>query len=182
MTEVENKFLENLEYQISMLEKVEESYKKIPIFTEQLQQFDKSVMDLKNKFDHRKTNFPLKGKHKYVVCNSCHKGNLLSKPAHNSCIDCHTDFHEGEFIKAGKITDCNQCHTEKGFSPSIFTLEQHKQTKFKLENAHMATPCNSCHLTNQKWKFRINGENCIDCHQNIHNEEISEVQSQPFLA
>ncbi|MFX0028273.1 MAG: hypothetical protein ACFE8B_03620 [Candidatus Hermodarchaeota archaeon] len=51
MTEVENHFLENLEYQISMLEKDEESYKKIPVFTEQLKQFDKSVIDLKNKFD-----------------------------------------------------------------------------------------------------------------------------------
>jgi hypothetical protein len=51
MTEVENNFLEHLEYQISMIEKHEETYKKIPVFTEQLKQVDKSVMDLKDKFD-----------------------------------------------------------------------------------------------------------------------------------
>ncbi|MFX1279968.1 MAG: hypothetical protein ACFFA3_11165 [Promethearchaeota archaeon] len=51
MTEVKNNFLENLEYQISMIEKNDENYKKIPVFTEQLKQFDKSVMDLSKKFD-----------------------------------------------------------------------------------------------------------------------------------
>ncbi|MFX1589249.1 MAG: hypothetical protein ACFFC1_13930 [Promethearchaeota archaeon] len=51
MTEVKNNFLINLEYQISMLEKDEEIYKKIPVFTEQLKQFDKSVIDLSRKFD-----------------------------------------------------------------------------------------------------------------------------------
>jgi len=51
MTEVKNNFLEHLEYQISMIEKDEEAYKKIPVFTEQLKQFDKSVMNLRDKFD-----------------------------------------------------------------------------------------------------------------------------------
>ncbi|MFX0081464.1 MAG: hypothetical protein ACFE94_06910 [Candidatus Hodarchaeota archaeon] len=51
MTEVGNNFLEHLEYQIGMLEKSEEAYKKIPVFTEQLEQFDKSVMDLREKFE-----------------------------------------------------------------------------------------------------------------------------------
>jgi hypothetical protein len=51
MTEVKNNFLEHLEYQISMIEKDEETYKKIPVFTEQLKQFDKSVMNLRDKFD-----------------------------------------------------------------------------------------------------------------------------------
>lgn len=51
MTEVKNNFLEHLEYQISMIEKHEEPYKKIPVFTEQLKQIDKSVMDLREKFD-----------------------------------------------------------------------------------------------------------------------------------
>ena len=51
MTEVKNNFLEHLEYQISMIEKNDESYKKIPVFTEQLKQFDKSVIDLSKKFD-----------------------------------------------------------------------------------------------------------------------------------
>jgi hypothetical protein len=51
LSEVENNFLEHLEYQIGMLEKYEETYKKIPVFTEQLKQFDKSVVDLREKFE-----------------------------------------------------------------------------------------------------------------------------------
>ena len=51
MTEVENKFLENLEYQISLKEESYETFKRIPVFTEQVKQFDKSVMNLTEKFD-----------------------------------------------------------------------------------------------------------------------------------
>lgn len=50
LTEVENKFLENLEYQISIKEESRETFKKIPVFTEQVMQFDKSVVDLTEKF------------------------------------------------------------------------------------------------------------------------------------
>ncbi|MHA1985647.1 MAG: hypothetical protein ACW98D_03310 [Promethearchaeota archaeon] len=51
MIEVNNKFLENLEYQISLNERSEVVYKKIPVFTEQLKHFDRSVMDLRDKFE-----------------------------------------------------------------------------------------------------------------------------------
>jgi len=50
LTEVENKFLENLEYQISIKEESYETFKKIPVFTEQVMQFDKTVVDLTEKF------------------------------------------------------------------------------------------------------------------------------------
>ena len=50
LTEVENKFLENLEYQISIKEESYDTFKKIPVFTAQVMQFDKSVVDLTEKF------------------------------------------------------------------------------------------------------------------------------------
>ena len=50
LVELENKFLENLEYQISLKENTYKTMKKIPIFTEKVQQFDNSVMDLTDKF------------------------------------------------------------------------------------------------------------------------------------
>ena len=50
LTEVENKFLKNLEYQISIKEENYDTFKKIPVFTEQVKQFDKSVMNLTEKF------------------------------------------------------------------------------------------------------------------------------------
>ncbi|MHA2125986.1 MAG: hypothetical protein ACXACO_13705 [Promethearchaeota archaeon] len=51
MIEAKNIFLENLEYQISIKERSEEVYKKIPVFTEQLKDFDKNVLDLREKFE-----------------------------------------------------------------------------------------------------------------------------------
>lgn len=51
MFERRNKFLENLEYQISLKENTYKNIKKIPIFTEQIEQFDKAVLNLQEKFD-----------------------------------------------------------------------------------------------------------------------------------
>ena len=51
MIELDNKFLENLEYQISLKENTYKTFKKIPVFTEQVKQFDQSIMDLTDKFE-----------------------------------------------------------------------------------------------------------------------------------
>ena len=51
LTEEKNKFLENLEYQISLKEESYKSFKKIPVFTDQVMKFDKSVVNLTEKFE-----------------------------------------------------------------------------------------------------------------------------------
>jgi hypothetical protein len=51
MIEENNKFLENLEYQISLKENIYKTAKKIPVFAHKVKQFDKAVMDLTGKFD-----------------------------------------------------------------------------------------------------------------------------------
>jgi len=51
LIEIENKFLENLEYQIGLKESSYKTFKKIPVFAEQLKQLDDSVINLKEKFD-----------------------------------------------------------------------------------------------------------------------------------
>jgi len=51
LTEVENNFLENLEYQISLKEESYKTFKKIPVFTDQVMKFDKSVVNLTEKFE-----------------------------------------------------------------------------------------------------------------------------------
>lgn len=131
-------------------------------------------VDIANSFNHSKTNFPLVGKHNFVKCDNCHKGSLTNKPKYKYCYDCHEDYHKSEFVKNNIKADCKQCHTEKGFSPSTFTIDLHAMTNFKLTYAHEATPCNACHLKNERWTFIIEGKKCINCHQNIHNNEISE--------
>jgi len=51
MFEIKNKFLENLEYQISIKENTYKNIKKLPVFTEQVEMFDKAVLNLQEKFD-----------------------------------------------------------------------------------------------------------------------------------
>jgi len=134
-----------------------------------------SFRTIKNleKFDHGKTNYPLIGKHVSVKCDDCHKGGLKVKPKYEKCISCHQDFHNGEFIKNGLQTDCTICHDLNGFNFTSFTIERHSSTKFSLTGGHLAIPCINCHKKNTKWEFRIDGSNCIKCHQNVHGESIT---------
>ena len=125
-------------------------------------------------FDHSKTNFPLWGKHRFVKCADCHGRNLASRPKYKLCIDCHKDYHKGQFTKNGIVTDCKQCHTVDGFSPSTFTIQRHNTTKFKLAGSHLAVSCNSCHKPGKAdWNFVFKSQKCIACHKNVHGTEIT---------
>ena len=124
-------------------------------------------------FDHNKTDYPLVGKHRFVNCSKCHGNDLNSKPRHQNCFDCHTDYHNGEFTEGAKIKDCRSCHNLEGFSPSDFTIKEHDKIEFKLTGGHLAVPCKSCHLKSDKWHFKNIGAKCIDCHKNVHGSEIT---------
>lgn len=124
-------------------------------------------------FDHNKTLFPLLGKHVNLNCNQCHGNNLSSKPKHQNCLDCHNDYHKGEFVKNNNQTDCSSCHTVEGFSPSIFTIERHNEIEFKLIGSHLAVPCKSCHYKETEWKFKNIEKECYHCHKNVHGDELT---------
>jgi hypothetical protein len=126
------------------------------------------------KFDHNKTNYPLEGAHKQVKCEKCHKAKLTDPVRHNNCMDCHSDYHNGTFIKSSEISDCQECHNMNSFSESTYSIDQHQSSNFPLKGAHMATPCFICHQKNDEWVFRELGEKCSDCHEDIHKNYISE--------
>jgi hypothetical protein len=56
----------------------------------------------------------------------------------------------------------------------MFTLERHNAIAFKLEGAHAATPCISCHKKEKEWQFRNLDKGCAGCHENIHQGFIAE--------
>ncbi|MFB6343096.1 hypothetical protein ACE1ET_15315 [Saccharicrinis sp. FJH62] len=124
-----------------------------------------------NTFDHSKTGYPLEGMHVNVDCKECHTTGKYTDPLqHKYCNNCHEDYHKGEFTAEKKYTDCSDCHTVKGFKRSNFTIEMHNESAFKLEGAHLATPCFACHKKQEDWHFRKIGTNCADCHENIHQD------------
>ncbi|MEZ5070751.1 MAG: cytochrome C [Bacteroidales bacterium] len=125
-------------------------------------------------FRHEETGYLLKGKHATLKCNACHKKDYVTPVAHQTCTDCHSDYHNGQFASTvragatGKAGDCAGCHNETGFSPSLYPLERHQESSFVLGQAHLATPCFECHKKGDRWEFRNIGRSCTDCHENVH--------------
>jgi hypothetical protein len=123
-------------------------------------------------FDHSRTKFPLIGKHKTVGCNNCHKAPSGYKMKFELCTDCHTDFHKAQFVVNNLTQNCSDCHSENRFRPSSFTLEMHNKAKFQITGAHLAIPCESCHYQQSQWLFKGTAIACINCHKNIHENEL----------
>lgn len=121
-------------------------------------------------FDHANTAYTLEGKHQEVDCRKCHTGTTKIEPlAFDRCDDCHQDYHQGQFKDPVRSSpDCSECHLLQDFAPSIYTMEQHQESVFPLEGAHLATPCFSCHLKEEKWEFRNIGKQCNECHVDVH--------------
>ncbi|MFZ4543185.1 MAG: cytochrome c3 family protein [Saprospiraceae bacterium] len=125
-------------------------------------------------FDHALTGYTLSGKHTTVDCKKCHTGpKMTAVLKHDKCADCHKDQHNGEFLD-NKNRDCADCHKVTGFNDGSFGIEQHEASAFPLKGGHLATPCNACHLKENKWTFKHLGSTCNDCHKNIHSGFISE--------
>lgn len=131
----------------------------------------KAVKSL-SQFDHSKTGYPLTGRHIPVACKACHKLSVTNPVKHEYCYDCHKDYHKNQFRKNEKAPDCSACHDISGFAQSSFTIEKHNLLKFKIEGAHVATPCLECHKKGKDWIFRGIGEKCNDCHKDIHENFI----------
>ena len=127
-----------------------------------------------NNFNHDRTDYPLRDKHLSVSCSQCHKTRYTDPVKHDRCSDCHTDYHQGQFVRDGKNPDCSACHSTRGFKESSYTLEQHNNSDFPLMGAHLATPCFVCHKKQERWNFRDIGMKCVDCHEDIHKSFIDE--------
>jgi hypothetical protein len=126
-------------------------------------------------FDHDKTRYPLTGLHNQVKCETCHteKEQYKLRSSFDACSDCHSDHHEGAFQKARRTSECDQCHSTKGFSPALFGISHHKKTRFPLIGAHLAQPCFVCHIQNTKPIYNWESVACESCHETIHGVQFA---------
>jgi hypothetical protein len=139
----------------------------------------------KKGFDHNLTAYKLVGKHALVQCSGCHTKMVGGKPtnklhmAFKKCTDCHADKHDGAFASKYK-NDCAICHTEQGYTPSVYTLSQHNQSHFPLTGSHIATLCGQCHRTktNNKLYFRYESMECVSCHKDPHKGAFKKVMQE----
>ncbi len=116
---------------------------------------------------HEKTRYPLRGAHVRVRCDACHGASRGRKEvfrglAFARCTDCHFDAHLGQLrpvaTTAGPgaaTATCDRCHTVEGWTPVRFELEDHERLSYRLEGAHRAVACESCHPKDPRLAARI---------------------------
>ena len=137
-------------------------------------------------FDHDRTRYPLRGRHVTVACARCHDPKTAwgKKPPFASCTSCHKDVHAGQATLDGKTVDCQACHRVEGFSPSTYTVLQHRSTRYPLEGAHARVKCQACHRKNPPGVpaeklgragilMRMPSTRCRDCHQDAHGGQLA---------
>jgi hypothetical protein len=107
---------------------------------------------------HRKSAYPLEGRHSAVACGACHLKNppgvragslgpagVQFRPAHARCLDCHRDDHGGQLASRPGGVACEPCHNVAGWKPSLFSVAQHATLKLPLDGRHAKIDCATCH-------------------------------------
>lgn len=109
------------------------------------------------RFDHEKTHFPLRGKHKEASCNACHPNERYRDIA-TTCIACHrvNDVHSTRYGEK-----CADCHNEREWKEVHFNHD--KDTRYALAGAHQRVRCDSCHA-GPLYGVKL-GAACYDCHK-----------------
>jgi hypothetical protein len=109
-------------------------------------------------FDHDKTVFPLRERHRDTACAACHFGNRYAGTP-KLCVSCHApdDVHRGE-----RGSNCGECHTQTSWTTAKF---DHAKTGFPLLGVHNRIDCQGCHTTGN-FKDKL-PKDCIGCHAGV---------------
>jgi hypothetical protein len=109
------------------------------------------------RFDHARTDFPLRDAHTQIECVKCHvKSPVVERLAH-ACAGCHRDDdpHRGSLG-----SDCAQCHVATDWKSARF---DHAKTGFVLAGAHRDANCSACHTV--KGQYKGAAKTCSGCHR-----------------
>ncbi|MDD3080003.1 MAG: cytochrome C [Paludibacter sp.] len=127
------------------------------------------------RFDHKKTRFPLLGKHQTVGCVECHKTTGINgKKVQNfaglkfdNCNACHKDVHNNRLGQ-----NCKECHQESSFHDikGMSTFD-HDRTGYKLVGKHKLVECRECHKTSLTAPLKH--AHCTDCHEDYHKKQFA---------
>lgn len=134
------------------------------------------------RFNHNRTGFELKGKHRTIDCFSCHAE--TSSPTQvfqdrapvdaSNCVACHADPHDNMYGQ-----DCAQCHSEESFTTFNKNMDffDHSVTDFDLEGMHVGVDCRECHK--ERFSTPIDFSECKNCHEDYHNGEFEKNGMSP---
>lgn len=112
-------------------------------------------------FDHRHTDFALRGAHRLLSCRNCHAADEKYRDAPASCKSCHG---EQEPHKGKLGDDCASCHTQKRWQTIEF---DHSTTEYELTGKHTQAACNACHINE---RYEDTPQACNSCHalEDVH--------------
>ena len=100
---------------------------------------------------HRRTAFPLDGRHATIPCTECHgeaRDHRFSRPV-VGCMACHADDYARtgtsgiDHAAVGFPTDCQLCHSPYAFRPARFP--EHDRCFVISRGHHANIACNGCH-------------------------------------
>jgi len=109
------------------------------------------------RFNHEKTNFPLRNNHRDINCQYCHVNERYNKTPKN-CYFCHylDDVHAGD-----RGIKCHDCHYDERWSRIEFDHDE--DTHFKLKGTHRFLLCKECHK-GHVFKDKVETA-CASCHK-----------------
>ncbi len=107
-------------------------------------------------FDHRLTDYVLRGKHEGVECGKCHTTGHKYRDAPSDCLACH---RKDDVHKASLGPKCADCHVEQSWKEARF---DHSSSRFALTGKHLDTKCGACH---KSANYKEAPMTCIGCHR-----------------
>lgn len=107
-------------------------------------------------FDHRRTGFPLSGRHRVVGCTECH---APRRQVRRDCVSCHQDQHQGRLGQ-----DCMRCHSSVSWTDTR-ALDIHRLTRLPLTGMHAITACADCHRRTGDRAYSAIPAECFSCHE-----------------
>jgi len=113
-------------------------------------------------FDHKLSDFVLRGKHEKVKCADCHKPGAKHRTAPLTCVGCHRKDDEKKGHKGSLGEKCEDCHNERDWKETKF---DHGKTKFALLGKHIDVVCKDCHVVAGKPVYKDLPMNCFACHR-----------------
>jgi hypothetical protein len=149
-------------------------------------------------FDHARTGYDLRGKHRRADCARCHDRRLVQEPvvldmlgkqparatllgAPQACAACHFDEHRAQL--GG---ECQRCHDEDAWKPA--RRFAHARARYPLDGKHAKVACAKCHKPEEEAAARAAApgqtppiapasfvrykgmpfQACTDCHKDPH--------------
>jgi hypothetical protein len=134
---------------------------------------------------HRRSNFPLDGRHAVLPCEECHgdvRDRSFARPT-KRCVDCHGPERDGAAFphaSAGNSDDCRRCHGTWRFLGGY--LPGHDACFPIRSGTHSGIRCLRCHTSYPPISGTCNYSDptlaCLNCHSNCPHDGACPITSQ----